>query len=65
MVEKVCMKTKNAFTTNIYHRIGRPALDYGQEKMDTISSLFHGDMINGGFHDLSHTYSFQLFESIS
>ena len=42
-------------------KLGRPALNYGQEKMDTISSLFHGGMINGGFHDLFLTHTLPIF----
>ena len=66
MAKEECIKTKNAFTEKFITKCERPALDYGQEKMDTIWSLFHGDIINGGFHDLSHhdlthTISFSTF----
>ena len=66
MAKEECIKTKNAITEKFITKCERPALDYGQEKMDTIWSLFHGDIINGGFHDLSHhdlthTISFSTF----
>ena len=65
MAKEECIKTKNAFTEKFITKCERPALDYGQEKMDTILSLFHGDIINGVFHDLSHTISFAFLKSFS